>query len=157
MISDRPDPIGGASSQLTLTSRWITLLSILGKVFARLILNRIRDHLILTQRPEQAGFTPKRSTIDWILGLRVLIQHRIEYREGFLAAYADFKKVFDSLDRANTQGPSAKTRNSYRNSLTNFGPLHQHWECYQEWRRRTSLLPDKIWSELGMCPLPNTF
>ena len=32
--------------------RGITLLSVPGKVFARLLLNRIRDHLILTQRPE---------------------------------------------------------------------------------------------------------
>ena len=48
-----------------------TILSAPGKVFARLLLNRIRDHLILTQRLEQAGFTPRKSTIDWILGLRV--------------------------------------------------------------------------------------
>ena len=70
-----------------------------GKVFARLLLNRIRDHLILTQFPGQAGFTPKRSTIDRILELRVLIERRLEYREGFLAAYVDFKKAFNSVDR----------------------------------------------------------
>ena len=79
--------------------RGITLLSVPGKVFARLLLNRIRDHLILTQRPEQAGFTPKRSTIDRILGLRVLIERRLEYQRGFIAAYVDFKKAFDSVDR----------------------------------------------------------
>ena len=79
--------------------RGINLLSVPGKVFARLLLNRIRDHLILTQRPEQAGFTPKRSTVDRILGLRVLIERRLEYRWGFIAAYVDFKKAFDSVDR----------------------------------------------------------
>ena len=79
--------------------RGITLLSVPGKVFARLLLNRIRDHLISTQRPEQAGFTPKRSTIDRILGLRILIQRRLEYRRSFMAAYVDFKKAFDSVDR----------------------------------------------------------
>ena len=55
------------------------LLSVPGKVFALLLLNRIRDHLILTQHPEQAGFTPKRSTIDWILALRVLIEHHLPW------------------------------------------------------------------------------
>ena len=76
--------------------RRITLLFFPGKVFAPLLLNRIRDHLIQTQRPEQVGFTPKRSTILW---LRVLIERRLEYRQGFIAAYVDFKKAFDSVAR----------------------------------------------------------
>ena len=42
---------------------------------------------------------PKRSTIDRILGLRVLIERRLEYQRGFIAAYVDFKKAFDSVDR----------------------------------------------------------
>ena len=50
----------------------ITLLSVPDKVFARFLLSHIRDYLIWTQ-PEQAGFTPKRSTVDRILGLWVLI------------------------------------------------------------------------------------
>ena len=78
--------------------RGIILLNVPGKVFAHLILNSIHDHLVLTQRPQQAGFTPKRSTIDRILGLHVLIERRLEYRPGFLAAYVDFKKAFDSVD-----------------------------------------------------------
>ena len=60
---------------------------------------RILDNLFQTQGPEQAGSTTKRSTIDWILGLRVLIERRLEYRRGFIAAYVDFKKAFDSVDR----------------------------------------------------------
>ena len=35
--------------------RGITLLSVPGKVLAHLLLNRIRDHLVFTPRPEQAG------------------------------------------------------------------------------------------------------
>ena len=77
----------------------ITLLSVPGKVFARLLLNRIRDHLILTKRPEQAGFTAKKPKIDRILGLRVLIERRLEYRRGFIAAYVDFKKALALVDR----------------------------------------------------------
>ena len=63
------------------------------------MLNRICDHFFLTQRPDQAGFAPKGSTIYWILGLRVLIERRLEYRRGFLAADVDFKRAFDTVDR----------------------------------------------------------
>ena len=98
--------------------RGITLLSVPGKVFARLLLGRIRNHLVSTQRPEQAGFMPKRSTIDRILGLRVLIERRLEFRRGFVAAYVDFKKAFDSVDRGSLWELLR------RDSLTDLGPLH---------------------------------
>ena len=56
--------------------RGVTLLSVPGKVFARIILDRVRHHLLEHQRPEQSDFTPKRSTIDRILALRVLTELR---------------------------------------------------------------------------------
>ena len=74
-------------------------LSVPGKVFERLLLNRIRDHLILAQRPDQAGFTPKRLTIVQIHMLQILIDCHHEYRWDFIAAYFDFKKLFNSVDR----------------------------------------------------------
>ena len=37
----------------------VTLLSVPGKVFAQIILDRVRHHLLEHQRPEQSGFTPK--------------------------------------------------------------------------------------------------
>ena len=40
-----------------------------GKVFARIILDRVRHHLLEHQLPDQSGFTPKRSTIDRTLAL----------------------------------------------------------------------------------------
>ena len=79
--------------------RGLTLLSAPGKLFARLILGRIRDHLIAHQRPEQSGFTPKKSTVDRILALRVLIERRREFRQPFFGAYVDFRKAFDSIHR----------------------------------------------------------
>ena len=75
------------------------LLSVLGKVFARIILDKVRHHLLEHRRPEQSGFTSKRSTIDRILALRVLIECRREFRQGLLAAYVDFCKAFDSVNR----------------------------------------------------------
>ena len=79
--------------------RGVTLLSVPGKVFARVLLNRIRQQLLDHQRPEQSGFTPKRSTVDRILALRVLTERRLEYDRAVLAAYIDFKKAFDSVSR----------------------------------------------------------
>ena len=79
--------------------RGVTLLSVPGKVFARVLLNRIRQQLLDHQRPEQSGFTPKRSTVDRILALRVLTERFREFDRGLLAAYIDFKKAFDSVSR----------------------------------------------------------
>ena len=81
------------------TYRGITLLSIPAKVFARVLLVRIRNHLLSKQRPEQSGFTPGRSTMDRILALRLLAERRREYRQPLFVAYVDLKAAFDSLDR----------------------------------------------------------
>ena len=75
------------------------LLSVPGKVFAQIIIDRVRHHLLEHQRPEQSGFTPKRSTIDRILALRVLTERRREFRQGLLAAYVDLCKAFDSVNQ----------------------------------------------------------
>ena len=64
--------------------RGVSLLSVLGKVFAQIIIDRVRHHLLEHQRPEQSGFTPKRSTIDRILALRVLTERRREFWRGCL-------------------------------------------------------------------------
>ncbi len=69
------------------------------KVLAHLLLIRVHDHLLRTQRPEQSGVTLKKSTIDCILALRVLAQSRLEFQQGMLAAYVDLKKALDSAHR----------------------------------------------------------
>ncbi|KAG2459849.1 TM209 protein, partial [Polypterus senegalus] len=61
-------------------------------------IKRIRDHLFIYRRLEQSGFTPKKSTNDRILALRVLMEHRCKYRQSFFAAFVDFRKAFNSVD-----------------------------------------------------------
>ncbi|XP_069997620.1 uncharacterized protein [Penaeus vannamei] len=68
-----------------------------GKVLARILLSRIRDHLLRHQRPEQSGFTPGKSTIDCILALLVIVERRHEFGRGLLAAYIDLKKGIDTV------------------------------------------------------------
>ena len=77
----------------------MTLLSVPGKVFTRIILDRVRHHLLEHQHPEQSGFTPKKSTIDCILALWGLIEHRREFRQRLLAAHVDLFNAFDSVNR----------------------------------------------------------
>ena len=80
--------------------RGVTLLSVPGKVFARIIRDRILPCLMAGQRPQQSGFTAKKSTIDRILALRVLIEQKGEFRQRLHAAYVDLRKAFDSVHRA---------------------------------------------------------
>ena len=76
----------------------MTLLSVPGKVFAQIILDGVRHHLLEHQRPEQSGFIPKRSTIECILALQVLT-NADEFRQGLFAADVDLRKAFDSVNR----------------------------------------------------------
>ena len=59
----------------------------------------VRHHLLEHQHPEQSGFTPKRSMIDRILALRVLIERRREFQQRLLAVYVDLCKAFDSVNQ----------------------------------------------------------
>ena len=79
--------------------RGVTLLSVPGKVFAQIILDRVCHHMLEHQCPEQSGFTPKRSTIDRILALRVVTGRRQEFRQGLLAVDVDLCKAFDSVNQ----------------------------------------------------------
>ena len=79
--------------------RGITLLSVPGKVYAHVLLNRIQAHLQQLRRIEQSGFTPHRSTTDRISTLNMILQTRHEYRKPSWVAYVDFRSAFDSVDR----------------------------------------------------------
>ena len=76
----------------------MTLLSAPGKVFAWIIIDRVRHHLLEHQCPEKSGFTPKRSMIDRVLALRVFTERRQEFWQGLLAAYVDLCKAFNSVN-----------------------------------------------------------
>ena len=56
----------------------VQILRLIGS--GHLLLKNIREHLVLTKHPEQAGSMLKRSIILWNLRLRVLIVCRCEYR-----------------------------------------------------------------------------
>ena len=61
--------------------RGITLLSLPGKLFARILLDRAVSHMHAHRRPQQAGFMPNRSTTDYIFAIRLLIENFREFRK----------------------------------------------------------------------------
>ena len=79
--------------------RGITLLSIPGKVFNRIILERIKTAVDNKLREEQAGFRKNRSTTDQIATLRIIVEQSIEWKSSLIVNFIDYEKAFDSLDR----------------------------------------------------------
>ncbi len=79
--------------------RGINLLSIVGKIFARVVLYRLQ---VLAERvyPEaQCGFRSQRSTIDMIFSLRQLQEKCREQRQPLYIAFIDLTKAFDLVSR----------------------------------------------------------
>ncbi|KAK3740237.1 hypothetical protein RRG08_054258 [Elysia crispata] len=79
--------------------RGITLLSIPGKVFTRILLERIKEAVDGQLRDNQAGFRKNRSCTDQIVALRIIVEQSIEWNSPLLVNFIDFEKAFDSIDR----------------------------------------------------------
>jgi len=62
------------------------------------MLGRVKDRLLSVRRPEQSGFTPKRSTVDRIALLNLLLQGRREHSRPLRIAYVDLRAASDSVD-----------------------------------------------------------
>ncbi|XP_043943589.1 uncharacterized protein LOC122815288, partial [Protopterus annectens] len=79
--------------------RGINLLSVPGKVFNRILLERIKDTTDKKLREEQAGFRKNRSCIDQIATLRIIVEQSVEWNSPLYINFVDFEKAFDSVDR----------------------------------------------------------
>jgi hypothetical protein len=78
----------------------ISLLSIAGKIFARIILNRLSIHRTPDVVPEtQCGFRSHRSTVDMVFCLRQLQERCIEQDRPLYVVFVDFTKAFDTVGR----------------------------------------------------------
>ena len=75
--------------------RPISLLSVHGKVFSHVLLNRLSPLLIGCRRPEQSSFTSGRSTADAILALRLVAELLREFCHPPYVAYVDLKSAFN--------------------------------------------------------------
>ena len=79
--------------------RGTMLLSVLGKVLNRVLLERMKDAVDLTLRDNQAGFRKNRSCADQIASLRIIIEQSLEWNSPLYINFIDFEKAFDSVDR----------------------------------------------------------
>ena len=80
--------------------RGISLLSIAGKIMARIILNKINVNLTPGILPEtQCGFRNSRSTIDMIFSFRQIQEKCAEQNMELYAVFIDFTKAFDTVSR----------------------------------------------------------
>lgn len=79
--------------------RGITLLSIPGKVFNRILLNRMKEAVDPHLRDQQAGFRKERSCTDQIATLRIILEQSLEWNSPLYVNFLDYEKAFDSVDR----------------------------------------------------------
>nr|VZI47633.1 unnamed protein product [Spirometra erinaceieuropaei] len=80
--------------------RGISLLNIAGKIFARILLNRLNNHLEQGLLPEsQCGFRRHRGTTDMIFAARQLQEQCQEMRIHLYSTFVDLTKAFDTVNR----------------------------------------------------------
>nr|VZI33671.1 unnamed protein product [Spirometra erinaceieuropaei] len=80
--------------------RGISLLNIAGKIFARILLNRLNNYLEQGLLPEsQCGFRRHRGTTDMIFAARQLQEKCQEMRTHLYSTFVDLTKAFDTVNR----------------------------------------------------------
>ena len=79
--------------------RGISLLAIIGKVFARVVLTRLQSLAEQVYPESQCGFRPQRSTVDMIFSLRQIQEKCREQNMPLYIAFIDLTKAFDLVSR----------------------------------------------------------
>ena len=79
--------------------RGISLLSVVVKVFARVVLTRLQILAEQVYPESQCGFRANRSTVDMIFSLRQLQEKCREQRQPLFVAFIDLTKAFDLVSR----------------------------------------------------------
>lgn len=79
--------------------RGITLLSIAGKILARILTKRLTPLAEAILPESQCGFRPSRGTTDMIFSLRQLQEKCQEQNQPLYMAFIDLTKAFDSVSR----------------------------------------------------------
>ena len=106
--------------------RGISLLSVPGKVFTSIFLNRCKDALDQVLREEQCGFRKSRGCTDQLFALRQILEKCVAFQLHVSFCFIDFRTAFDSVDRETMYkimkhyGLPQKIVNVIRNSYEGF-------------------------------------
>ncbi|VDP49614.1 unnamed protein product, partial [Soboliphyme baturini] len=77
--------------------RGITLLSLPGKVYAKVLERKCRDIVDLKIQEEQCGFRPGRSTSDHTFALRQIAEKSWEYAQPLYMCFLDLEKAYHRI------------------------------------------------------------
>ena len=91
---------GKAAKDICDHYRGITLLEAVGKVLARILLNRLMEDICPKVIPEtQSGFRSGRGTVDMIFSARQIQEKCIEQHVPLYQVFVDLTKAFDTVNR----------------------------------------------------------
>ncbi|VDO77747.1 unnamed protein product [Schistosoma curassoni] len=79
--------------------RDIALISVPGKVFNRVLLNRMKDSVNAQPRDQQDGLRKHWSCTDQIATLQIIAEQSIEQNSSICINLPDYEKAFDRVDR----------------------------------------------------------
>ncbi|CAH1257030.1 Hypp1771 [Branchiostoma lanceolatum] len=79
--------------------RGISLISLVLKLYNRMLLNRLRPVLDPLLRNSQNGFRQRRSTVGQIVAIRRLLEGVTSNNLSCVMSFVDFRKAFDSIHR----------------------------------------------------------
>ena len=79
--------------------RGITLLSLPGKLYAKVLESKVRRIVEPRMAEEQCGFRPGRSTTDQVFTLHQVQEKAWEYAKQVFLAFVDLEKAYDRVSR----------------------------------------------------------
>ena len=79
--------------------RGVSLLSVPGKVFGRVIMDRVKEATEYLVSEEQCGFRGGRGCIDQIFSVRQVVEKYLEKDRKLYIAFMDLEKAYDRVDR----------------------------------------------------------
>ena len=78
--------------------RGISLLSIAGKVYGKIIIERVQQITKMRIREEQGAFKKERGCVDQIFTLRMTVEKMLTKGKKVYAAFMDLEKAYDRID-----------------------------------------------------------
>ena len=78
---------------------WQGLLDIVGKLFGRILKNRLEELSEAVLPDSQCGFRSCRCCVDMVFVIRQLIEKTIEHDSSLYILFVDLKKAYDSIPR----------------------------------------------------------